>query len=93
MCVLGKSGLKVSKIIIGCVSYGTPEWARAGFYLKKNLPTYQGRVRRHDAGLNALWRRLHAVISAGAGTSDLSESRQSKPTGRTTTSSFKLLTP
>ena len=23
---LGKSGLKVSKIILGCMSYGTPEW-------------------------------------------------------------------
>ncbi len=25
---LGKSGLKVSKIIIGCMSYGTPEWQK-----------------------------------------------------------------
>ncbi|KAK7682837.1 hypothetical protein QCA50_014221 [Cerrena zonata] len=24
---LGKSGLKVSKIILGCMSYGSPEWA------------------------------------------------------------------
>ena len=24
---LGKSGLKVSKLILGCMSYGTPEWA------------------------------------------------------------------
>jgi len=23
---LGKSGLKVSRIILGCMSYGTPEW-------------------------------------------------------------------
>lgn len=23
---LGKSGLKVSKIILGCMSYGSPEW-------------------------------------------------------------------
>ena len=23
---LGSSGLKVSKIILGCMSYGTPEW-------------------------------------------------------------------
>ncbi len=23
---LGSSGLKVSKIILGCVGYGTPEW-------------------------------------------------------------------
>lgn len=23
---LGNSGLKVSKIILGCMSYGTPEW-------------------------------------------------------------------
>ncbi len=23
---LGKSGLKVSKIILGCMSYGTPQW-------------------------------------------------------------------
>ena len=25
---LGKSGLKVSRIILGCMSYGTPEWQR-----------------------------------------------------------------
>lgn len=25
---LGKSGLKVSKIILGCMSYGTPEWQK-----------------------------------------------------------------
>ena len=23
---LGNSGLKISKIILGCMSYGTPEW-------------------------------------------------------------------
>ena len=23
---LGKSGLKVSRIILGCMSYGSPEW-------------------------------------------------------------------
>jgi aryl-alcohol dehydrogenase-like predicted oxidoreductase len=23
---LGKSGLKVSRLILGCMSYGTPEW-------------------------------------------------------------------
>lgn len=23
---LGKSGLKISKIILGCMSYGSPEW-------------------------------------------------------------------
>lgn len=23
---LGNSGLKVSKIILGCMSYGTPDW-------------------------------------------------------------------
>lgn len=25
---LGNSGLKVSKIILGCMSYGTPEWQK-----------------------------------------------------------------
>jgi aryl-alcohol dehydrogenase-like predicted oxidoreductase len=25
---LGKSGLKVSKIIMGCMTYGSPEWAK-----------------------------------------------------------------
>lgn len=25
---LGKSGLKVSKIILGCMSYGDPEWMK-----------------------------------------------------------------
>ena len=25
---LGKSGLKVSRIILGCMSYGTPEWEK-----------------------------------------------------------------
>jgi len=24
---LGKSGLKVSRVILGCMSYGTPEWS------------------------------------------------------------------
>jgi aryl-alcohol dehydrogenase-like predicted oxidoreductase len=30
---LGKSGLKVSRIILGCMSYGTPEWQ--GWVLKE----------------------------------------------------------
>ncbi len=25
---LGKSGLKVSRIILGCMSYGSPEWQK-----------------------------------------------------------------
>ncbi|RDB29909.1 Versiconal hemiacetal acetate reductase [Hypsizygus marmoreus] len=45
---LGKSGLKVSKIILGCMSYGSPEW--------QALPEEQGMEHikaAYDGGINA----------------------------------------
>jgi len=35
---LGKSGLQVSKIILGCMSYGTPDWQKWVLDEETSLP-------------------------------------------------------
>lgn len=47
---LGESGLKVSKIILGCMSYGTPEWA--GWVLGEKEGIEQIKY-AYEAGINA----------------------------------------
>ncbi|KAJ6507931.1 Aldo keto reductase [Mycena vitilis] len=42
---LGKSGLKISKIVLGCMSYGDPEW-NGKWVLGEEVASY-------DAGINA----------------------------------------
>ncbi|KAJ7476082.1 aryl-alcohol dehydrogenase [Mycena latifolia] len=36
---LGKSGLKISKIVLGCMSYGNPNWWATGSSRKRSLPS------------------------------------------------------
>jgi aryl-alcohol dehydrogenase-like predicted oxidoreductase len=36
---LGNSGLKVSKIILGCMSYGSPEWHGQSWILPEKVNT------------------------------------------------------
>ncbi|KAG9017564.1 hypothetical protein FRB90_000769 [Tulasnella sp. 427] len=47
---LGKSGLKVSKIILGCMSYGTPEWQ--GWVLEEEEALKHIKT-AYDLGINA----------------------------------------
>ncbi|KZV66882.1 Aldo/keto reductase [Peniophora sp. CONT] len=47
---LGKSGLKVSKIILGCMSYGSPEWQ--GWVLDEKT-SFEHIKYAYDRGINA----------------------------------------
>jgi aryl-alcohol dehydrogenase-like predicted oxidoreductase len=47
---LGSSGLKVSKFILGCMSYGSPEWQ--GWVLDEEASLEQIKY-AYDAGINA----------------------------------------
>jgi len=47
---LGKSGLKISKIVLGCMSYGTPEWQ--GWVLPEE-ESFEHIKAAYDAGINA----------------------------------------
>lgn len=64
---LGSSGLKVSKIILGCMSYGSPDWQNwvlpekeaiehikfaYVLYLDVHTVTVVDRYRSYDAGIN-----------------------------------------
>ncbi|KAJ7227735.1 aryl-alcohol dehydrogenase [Mycena haematopus] len=49
---LGNSGLKVSKIIFGCMSYGTPEWRGHTWILPEKEGIEQIKF-AYDAGINA----------------------------------------
>ncbi|KAJ7083345.1 aryl-alcohol dehydrogenase [Mycena belliarum] len=49
---LGNSGLKVSKIIFGCMSYGSPEWAGQTWILPEKEGIEQIKF-AYDAGINA----------------------------------------
>ncbi|KAH6971640.1 Aldo/keto reductase [Ilyonectria sp. MPI-CAGE-AT-0026] len=48
---LGKSGLRVSKIILGCMSYGSPLWGASSWVLpeEESLPLIKA---AYDAGIN-----------------------------------------
>jgi aryl-alcohol dehydrogenase-like predicted oxidoreductase len=46
---LGKSGLKISKVILGCMSYGTPEWQPWVLDEEASLPLLK---HAFDAGIN-----------------------------------------
>ncbi|WFC95681.1 hypothetical protein MBRA1_002334 [Malassezia brasiliensis] len=46
---LGNSGLKVSRIILGCMSYGTPEWQSWVLDEEASLPLLE---RAYQAGIN-----------------------------------------
>ncbi|KZV85337.1 Aldo/keto reductase [Exidia glandulosa HHB12029] len=46
---LGTSGLKVSKIILGCMSYGSPKWQDWVLDEEKSLPMLKA---AYDAGIN-----------------------------------------
>ncbi|WFD04490.1 hypothetical protein MOBT1_003200 [Malassezia obtusa] len=46
---LGNSGLKVSKVILGCMSYGTPEWQPWVLNEEESLPLFE---RAYQAGIN-----------------------------------------
>ncbi|KAJ7650041.1 Aldo/keto reductase [Roridomyces roridus] len=48
---LGKSGLKISKIILGCMSYGHPEWA--GNWVLPEEEASKHIKAAYDAGVNA----------------------------------------
>ncbi|KAF7350352.1 Aldo/keto reductase [Mycena venus] len=49
---LGNSGLKVSKIIFGCMSYGSPEWRGQSWILPEKDGLEQIKF-AYDAGINA----------------------------------------
>lgn len=46
---LGRSGLKISKVILGCMSYGTPEWQPWVLDEETSLPLLK---HAFDAGIN-----------------------------------------
>ena len=46
---LGTSGLKVSKIILGCMSYGSSKWAEWVLDEEQSLPLLKA---AYDAGIN-----------------------------------------
>ncbi|WFD00937.1 hypothetical protein MYAM1_003693 [Malassezia yamatoensis] len=46
---LGNSGLKISKVILGCMSYGTPEWQPWVLNEEESLPLLE---RAYKAGIN-----------------------------------------
>ncbi|KAF8652904.1 hypothetical protein AX14_008323 [Amanita brunnescens Koide BX004] len=46
---LGNSGLKVSRIILGCMSYGTPEWNSWVLGEEESLKMIKA---AYDAGIN-----------------------------------------
>ncbi|KAJ7650032.1 aryl-alcohol dehydrogenase [Roridomyces roridus] len=48
---LGKSGLKISKVILGCMSYGHPEWA--GNWVLPEEEASKHIKAAYDAGINA----------------------------------------
>jgi predicted aldo/keto reductase-like oxidoreductase len=47
---LGKSGLKISRIVLGCMTYGSPEWA--GWVLGEEDGIAHIKA-AYDAGINA----------------------------------------
>ncbi|PBK66664.1 Aldo/keto reductase [Armillaria solidipes] len=47
---LGQSGLKVSKIILGCMTYGSPEWAKWVLGKEEGIAHIKA---AYDAGINA----------------------------------------
>ncbi|KAK0203289.1 NADP-dependent oxidoreductase domain-containing protein [Desarmillaria ectypa] len=47
---LGQSGLKVSKIILGCMTYGSPEWAKWVLGKEEGITHIKA---AYDAGINA----------------------------------------
>jgi hypothetical protein len=47
---LGKSGLKVSRIILGCMSYGSPEWQKWVLGEEDGIAHIKA---AYDAGINA----------------------------------------
>ncbi|KAJ7167140.1 aryl-alcohol dehydrogenase [Mycena crocata] len=49
---LGNSGLKVSKIILGCLSYGLPDWHGQNWFLPEEAGMEQIKF-AYDAGINA----------------------------------------
>ncbi|KAJ7509547.1 aryl-alcohol dehydrogenase [Mycena galericulata] len=49
---LGNSGLKVSKIIFGCMSYGSPEWRGQSWILSEDVGIEHIKF-AYDAGINA----------------------------------------
>ncbi|KAF8067049.1 NADP-dependent oxidoreductase domain-containing protein [Lyophyllum atratum] len=49
---LGKSGLKVSKIILGCMSYGSPEWAHGGQWVLGEEQGVEHIKTAYDGGIN-----------------------------------------
>ncbi|KAK7018253.1 Aldo-ket-red domain-containing protein [Favolaschia claudopus] len=49
---LGKSGLKISRIVLGCMSYGNPNWS-GNWVSPKKRPVNILRPRDYDAGINA----------------------------------------
>ncbi|GLB41393.1 putative aldo keto reductase [Lyophyllum shimeji] len=50
---LGKSGLKVSKIILGCMTYGSPEWAHGGSWVLGEEQALEHIKAAYDGGINA----------------------------------------
>ncbi|KAI9691300.1 MAG: hypothetical protein M1820_009763 [Bogoriella megaspora] len=46
---LGNSGLKISKVIVGCMSYGTPDWQGWVLDEQKSLPLLK---HAYDVGIN-----------------------------------------
>ncbi|KAJ7625801.1 Aldo/keto reductase [Roridomyces roridus] len=49
---LGNSGLKVSKLILGCMSYGSPEWTGQSWILPEEVGIEHIKF-AYDAGINA----------------------------------------
>ncbi|OKL55524.1 hypothetical protein UA08_09209 [Talaromyces atroroseus] len=59
-CRLGKSGLKVSKIIFGCMSYGNSEWGKWVLDEEATLPLLKA---AYDAGINT-WDTVEIYLNA-----------------------------
>lgn len=58
---LGKSGLKVSKIILGCMSYGRKGWRE--WVIEDEETVFKHIKTAFDAGINVSYRHFHLDIS------------------------------
>jgi hypothetical protein len=68
---LGKSGLKISRIVLGCMTYGSPEWA--GWVLGEEDGIAHIKA-AYDAGINAFDTanvRSRSFCSVRAGLTDV----------------------
>ncbi|KAJ7185153.1 NADP-dependent oxidoreductase domain-containing protein [Mycena pura] len=67
---LGNSGLKVSRIILGCMSYGDPKWGGNWVLPEEEGTKHKGGVSLYDAGINTFDTANACLLSAYGGYSN-----------------------